>query len=366
MGIRGGRGDVPAAMDRSANVTDGTAEMNADGESDGSVVPPKPTNKGAAEAPAEPAEERDPTKRNVPQANPPRTQSREHGGSSGLGRVREAARKDSKLKFNALMHHITEDQLMATFRGLKRGAAVGVDEVSWRDYEQNVEANISDLHGRIHRGAYRAKPTRRVWIPKPDGRKRPLGITSLEDKIVQGALVSVLETIYEEDFLGFSYGFRRGKGQHDALDALSVAITRRKVNWILDADIEGFFDTIDHTWLIEFLEHRIGDQRVLRLIRKWLRAGVSEDGERSATEVGTPQGAVISPLLSNVCLHYVLDLWIDWWRKNRSDGDVIVVRYADDCAPGKGARKMREGPSQPACGSRLQTTVSGWSQELRS
>jgi group II intron reverse transcriptase/maturase len=202
--------------------------------------------------------------------------------------------------------------------------------VTWHDYERNVEANIADLHGRIHRGAYRAKPSRRSWIAKPDGRKRPLGIATLEDKVVQKAVLWVLQSIYEQDFLGFSYGFRPGCSQHDALDALSVAITSKRVNWILDADIEGFFDAIDHDWLIKFLEHRIGDRRILRLIRKWLHAGVMEEGERSETIVGAPQGSVISPLLSNVYLHYVFDLWIEWWRKHRCRGDVVVVRYADD------------------------------------
>ena len=202
--------------------------------------------------------------------------------------------------------------------------------MTWQEYERNLEANIADLHGRIHRGAYRAQPSRRVWIPKPDGRQRPLGIASLEDKIVQQAVLWVLQSIYEQDFLGFSYGFRPGRSQHDALDALSVAITSKRVNWILDADIEGFFDAIDHEWLIKFLEHRIGDRRILRLIRKWLRAGVSEEGEWSKTTVGAPQGSVISPLLSNVFLHYVFDLWIEWWRNHRCRGDVVVVRYADD------------------------------------
>jgi group II intron reverse transcriptase/maturase len=198
------------------------------------------------------------------------------------------------------------------------------------EYERDLEANLKDLHGRIHRGSYRAKPSRRSWIPKPDGRKRPLGIASLEDKIVQAAVSEVLQQIYEEDFLGFSYGFRSGKSQHDALDALTVGITSKRVNWILDADIEGFFDTIDHDWMIRFLEHRVGDRRVLRLIRKWLKAGVSEDGRWSETNVGAPQGAVISPLLSNVCLHYVFDLWMQKWRKSSCRGEVIVVRYADD------------------------------------
>lgn len=253
--------------------------------------------------------------------------------SFGLHGVREAARKDSQLKFTALLHHISEDCLRDAFFNLKRHAAVGVDEVTWQEYEQDLESNIVDLHERIHRGAYRAQPSLRVRIPKPDGRERLLGIASLEDKIVQQATVWVLQVIYEQDFVGFSYGFRPGRSQHDALDALSVAMTSKRVNWILDADVEGFFDAIDHDWLIKFLELRIGDRRILRLIRKWLTAGVSEAGMWSKTTVGTPQGAVISPLLGNVYLHYVFDLWIQWWRR-QCRGDVVVVRYADDCAPG--------------------------------
>ncbi|MGB6221394.1 MAG: group II intron reverse transcriptase/maturase [Haloferula sp.] len=244
--------------------------------------------------------------------------------------MREAARKDGKLKFTALLHHADADALRRSFFKLKQTAAVGVDGVTWHDYEHDLEAKLIDLHGRIHRGSYRAKPSRRRYIEKPDGRKRKLGIASLEDKIVQHAVTEILQCIYEEDSLGFSYGFRRGKSQHDALDALSVAISGKKVNWILDADIEGFFDAIDHDWMIAFLEHRVGDSRVLRLIRNWLKAGVIEDGEVSETDEGTPQGGVISPLLSNFYLHYVFDLWIQWWRERRCRGDVIVVRYADD------------------------------------
>jgi len=208
--------------------------------------------------------------------------------------------------------------------------SIGIDGVTWHDYERDLEANLIDLQGRIHRGSYRAKPSRRRYIDKPDGRKRKLGITSLEDKIVQHAISEILQCICEADSLGFSYGFRRGKSQHDALDALSVAIFDKKVNWILDADVEGFFDTINHDWMITFLEHRVGDRRILQLIRKWLKAGVSEDGVVSETNVGAPQGAVISPLLSNVYLHYVFDLWIHWWRESRCRGDVVAVRYADD------------------------------------
>ncbi len=304
--------------------------MNANRKSDGPVVPATSTNNDDAESFAESGEERGSAKRNAKQAALSRTPSRTKHKSRGLHGVREAARQDSKLKFTALLHHVNEDCLTEAFFNLKKSAAVGVDGVTWHGYEQNMEANIASLHDRIHRGAYRALPSRRGWIPKPDGRKRPLGITSLEDKIVQQAVLWVLQSIYEQDFLGFSYGFRRSRSQHQALDALSVAITSKRVNWILDADVEGFFDTIDHTWLVKFLEHRIGDRRILRLIRKWLHAGVIEDGEWSKTTEGSPQGSVISPLLSNVYLHYVFDLWIEWWRKKHCRRDVIVVRYADD------------------------------------
>jgi group II intron reverse transcriptase/maturase len=304
--------------------------MNAAGESDEFVVPAKRANNGGAEPPTEPAEGRDWAKRNDEQAALSRTQGRIKHKSRGLHGVREAARKISTLKFTALLHHVNEDCMTEAFFNLKKSAAVGIDEVTWHDYEHQLEANIADLHDRIHRGTYRALPSRRVWISKPDGRKRPLGIAALEDKIVQQAVLWVLQSVYEQDFLGFSYGFRRGRSQHQALDALSVAITSKKVNWILDADVKGFFDAIDHQWLIKFLEHRIGDRRILRLIRKWLHAGVVEEGEWSKTEQGSPQGSVISPLLSNVYLHYVFDLWIEWWRKKHCRRDVIVVRYADD------------------------------------
>ncbi len=326
--------EIPAVSDdeseRSANASGGKVDMHAAGKSDGSIVPAKATNKGGAESSAELSEERGPAKRNIDQDALHLTQSRVNRRSRGLAGVREAARKDGKLRFTALLHHVNADSLTAAFFQLKKTAAVGVDEVTWQEYEQDLQDHITDLHGRIHRGAYRAKPTRRVWIPKPDGRQRPLGVTSLEDKIVQQAVLQVLQSIYEQDFLGFSYGFRPGRSCHQALDALSVGLTSKRVNWVLDADVSGFFDAIDHEWLIKFLEHRIGDQRILRMIRKWLRAGVSEDGEWSETKVGTPQGAVISPLLANVYLHYVFDLWVEWWRKKHSRGDVIVVRYADD------------------------------------
>ena len=333
--------------------------MNANRKSDESVVPATSTNKDAADASAESSEERDSAKRNTDQAALCRTPSRKKQRSGGLAGVRRAARNDSTLKFTALLHHVDEALLREAFASLKKNAASGVDGVTWQDYEQNVETNIADLHDRIHRGAYRAKPSLRQWIPKPDGRQRPLGIAALEDKIVQQAVGWVLQCIYEQDFLGFSYGFRPGRDQHRALDALSVAIIDKKVNWILDADIEGFFDTIDHQWLIEFLEHRIGDRRILRLIRKWLRAGVSEDGQWSKTTKGTPQGATISPLLSNVYLHYVFDLWIQWWRTQRSTGDVVVVRYAEDFVVG-----FQHSHEATACLKELQARMAQYGQEL--
>ena len=304
--------------------------MNAHGKSDESIVPTTSTNNDRAELSAESSEESGSTERNDVQSALSRTQGRIKYKSRGLHGVREAARKDSTLKFTALLHHVNEDCLTEAFFNLKKSAAVGVDGVTWHEYEQNLEARIADLHDRLHRGAYRALPSRRVWIPKPDGRQRPLGIAALEDKIVQQAVLWVLQSIYEQDFLGFSYGFRPGRSQHQALDALSVAITSKRVSWILDADVQGFFDEIDHDWLMQFLEHRIGDRRILRLIRKWLHAGIMEDGEWSETVVGSPQGSVISPLLANVYLHYVFDLWIEWWRKQHCRHDVIVVRYADD------------------------------------
>ena len=248
---------------------------------------------------------------------------------TGLQRVRRTAKEDKQVRFTALLHHLTVDLLRESFLNLKRKAAPGIDGQTWEQYGQTLEEKLIDLHGRVHRGAYRAQPSRRVYLEKPDGRKRPLGIAVLEDKIVQGAVVKILECIYEEDFLGFSYGFRPGRGAHDALDALSVALQFEKVNWVLDADIQSFFDTMSHEWTMKFIEHRIADPRILRLIRKWLRAGVSEDGEWSETTIGTPQGAVISPLLANVYLHYALDLWVNHWRRNAA-GEMFIVRYADD------------------------------------
>jgi group II intron reverse transcriptase/maturase len=254
--------------------------------------------------------------------------------SPGLDRVRNAARQRKKEKFTALLHHLTVDLLRNAFLGLKRRAVPGVDGVTWRTYEAGLEGNLQDLHARVHRGSYRALPVRRRFIPKPDGQQRPLGIAALEDKIVQRAVVTVLNAIYEEDFLGFSYGFRPGRRPHDALDALSVAISNTPVNWVLDADIRGFFDSLSQEWLIRFLEHRIGDERIIRLVRKWLKAGVLEEGVWSVSEMGTPQGAVASPLFANVYLHYVFDLWAQQWRRREATGNVIVVRYADDIVVG--------------------------------
>lgn len=254
--------------------------------------------------------------------------------SHALDRVREVARKDKEARFTALLHHVDHDRLRSAYRAIRPQAAPGVDGVTWAAYGQDLEANLSDLHGRLHAGRYRAKPSRRVYIPKADGRLRPLGIASLEDKIVQRAVVEVLNAIYEVDFLGFSYGFRPGRGPHDALDALAAGILRKKVNWVLDADIRNFFTSLDQSWLQKFLEHRIADERVLRLIRKWVKAGVIEEGIWSETEVGTPQGASVSPLLANVYLHYVLDRWVRQWRHREARGDVIITRFADDFVAG--------------------------------
>ncbi|HSL04838.1 MAG TPA: reverse transcriptase domain-containing protein, partial [Nitrospiraceae bacterium] len=306
--------------------------VHGNGESYSGVVPAKQPNKSGG-PPAEVVEERPLAKENTPELNPRRTPSRE-SGPNGLERVREAAKKDKKQKFTALLHHVSIDLLRKSYYSLKKKAASGVDGVTWEAYGRDVEARLSDLHGRIHRGAYRARPSRRVWIPKSDGRQRPLGIAALEDKIVQYAVGTVLNQIWEEDSQGFSYGFRPGRGQHDALDALYVGITRRKVNWILDLDIRSFFDKLQHDWLVQFVEHRIGDRRVVRLIQKWLKAGVMEDGQWFETEEGSPQGAVISPALANLYLHHVLDLWAKAWRKKVARGDMILVRYADDAVLG--------------------------------
>jgi RNA-directed DNA polymerase len=304
------------------------------GESDDSIVPTKQANNDGQPASAESAEGRGSTKGNVfavgraPDTAPDPRVDRLEG-------VREVARRDKKVRFTALLHQVTPELLYRSFYHLKREAVPGVDGQTWREYDDDgLLDRLLDLHDRVHRGTYRAKPSKRAWIPKADGRQRPLGIASLEDKIVQQAVKTVLEQIYEEDFIGFSYGFRPGRNPHNALDALWVGLDKRKVNWVLDADIRGFFDAIDHEWLLKFLGHRIADRRILRLIRKWLRAGVSDDGTWSTTTVGTPQGAVISPFLANVFLHYVFDLWAQHWRTQFAHGDVIVVRYADDFVMG--------------------------------
>ena len=305
--------------------------MNGGGQSDGSVVPGKSPNKGrSALGPAEGTEGRGPAKGSPRKQTNLRTQQRARL-QSALTRIRQAAEKDRKLKFTTLWHHVYDiDRLREAYFGLSRNASPGVDGVTWQSYGGDLEANLQDLAARLKRGAYRAKPVKRVYIPKPDGRQRPIGVTSTEDKIVQSATVQVLNAIYEVDFLGFSYGFRPKRSQHNALDAVSVGIQRKKVNWVLDADIRGFFDAIDHGWLMKFVEHRIADKRVIRHIKKWLHAGVLEDGSRRETVEGTPQGGSISPLLANIYLHYALDLWADNWRKKHACGDVIAVRYADD------------------------------------
>jgi len=288
----------------------------------------------ASQPTAEVVEGKHPAERNLRQQTMHRTQSRERM-QQALERVRRAAKQDKELRFTTLLHHICEvDRLREAYLRLKREAAPGVDGETWRHYGEALATNLQDLSGRLRRGAYRAKPVRRVYIPKGSGGQRPLGVTALEDKIVQSATVSVLNAIYEVDFLGFSYGSRPGRGQHQALDALCVGIEQSNVNWVLDADIRGFYDAIDHEWLIKFVEHRIGDRRVVRLLRKWLKAGVLEDGKRRPTEEGTPQGGSASPLLANVYLHYAFDLWAHRWRRRHCQGDVRIVRYADDTVIG--------------------------------
>ena len=302
--------------------------MHERGKSDPAIVAMKPANEAERSA-EELVERRAGTKGNASQNSTRRTQIR-GSVSQGLERIRQAAKERKKERFTALLHHVSHEQLKEAFFDLKKSVAAGVDGLTWQDYEADLERKLEDLHARVHRGAYRALPSRRVYIPKSDGGQRPLAIAALEDKIVQRAVVAVLNAIYEEDFLGFSYGFRPGRGAHDAMDALCVGICSRKVNWILDADISKFFDTVNQQWLIRFVEHRVGDRRIIRLIQKWLKAGVMEDGIVSVSERGTGQGAVISPLLANIYLHYVLDLWAERWRRREAAGDMIIVRYADD------------------------------------
>ena len=302
-------------------------------KSDRLIVPEKQPNKAGLPV-AEAVEESGLTKRNAQQDVGGRTQSRNNISSNLLG-IRQAAAKDSRLQFTALFHHLTLNLLKESFFQLKRNSAAGIDGVTWQSYQQELDARLKALHERVHNGSYRPRPARRVFIPKADGSERPLSILCLEDKIIQQAVVKVLEGIYEEDFLGFSYGFRPMRSQHDALDALTVAIKRNPVNWVLDLDIRKFFDQVDHEWLIMFIEHRVKDRRVIRLIRQWVTVGhYNEDGSRVQSRQGVPQGSVISPLLSNSYLHYVFDLWVNQWRKRNAQGRVVVVRYADDSVLG--------------------------------
>src|SRR6202012_5719289 len=327
--------------------------MNGPEKSDPAIVATKPVNKAEPSAErsagetyaAEPVERRAGTKGNAGQQSTRRTQSR-GSVSQALERIRKVARERKKEKFTALLHHINIDLLEEAFFELKKNAAPGVDRLTWKDYEADLERNLKDLHARIQRGAYRALPSRRVYIPKPDGRQRPLAVAALEDKIVQRAVTALLNAIYEEEFLGFSYGFRPGRSAHGAMDALCVGIHSKKVSFILDADIRSFFDEISQEWLVRFLEHRIGDRRIIRLIQKWLKAGVLEDGVVTVSKKGTGQGSVASPLLANVYLHYVFDLWAERWRRREATGDMVIVRYADDTVVGfqheADARRFRD------------------------
>jgi RNA-directed DNA polymerase len=309
-----------------------TANVHVGEKSDKVILPMKQPNKGNKN-PAEVVEGRTLVKGNSVETTAVRTQSRV-AASSGLDAVRKVARGDKEAKFTALLHHITVDVLRRSYCNLKREAAAGIDGVTWQVYGEGLESRLHELHERIQRGSYRARPARRVTIPKPDGTQRPLSIWCLEDKIVQQAVVYVLEAIFETDFLGFSYGFRPGRGQHDALDALAVGLYRRKVNWVLDADIRRFFDTMNHDWMLKFLRHRIQDKRILRLICKWLKIGVMDKGRQTCAQRGAPQGAVVSPVLANIYLHYVFDLWANAWRDKVATGDMVVIRYADDSVVG--------------------------------
>src|SRR6266511_867707 len=309
--------------------------MLGHGKSDSSIVPEKPPNEAEPEA-KEAVEGRGLSKGKTHERNRSRTQGRS-GMSSALERIRQAARRDKRQRFTALLHHVYGvEGLRAAYFGLKREAAAGIDGKTWRHYGEELERNLLDLSERLRRGAYRAQPVRRSYIGKvgEPQKLRPLGVLVLEDKIVQRAVAEVLSAVYEQDFVGFSYGFRPGRSPHQALDALSVGITQRKVNWVLDADIRGFFDTLDHGWLVKFIEHRVADRRVVRLIQKWLKVGVLEEGKHIDTEMGTVQGGSISPLLANLYLHYVFDLWVQQWRRMKAQGEVIVVRFADDFVVG--------------------------------
>ena len=324
--------EAPGGLAHSGRAVEGqprTTAMHASGKSDEGVVPSnrrRPSGRGMGEGRPE-------TSGNPNWPTMSETQDSDLM-SSGLERVRQAARRDKGMRFTSLLHHVTPSALEDAYRSLQRSASPGLDGVTWADYGEDLTARLADLHERVHAGRYHAQPSKRSWIPKADGSKRPLGIAAVEDKIVQMAVSRVLQAVFETDFVGFSYGFRPGRSQHHALDAVWVGITQRKVSWIVDADIKGFFDAIDHEWLLKFVAQRIADRRILRLLRKWLRAGVSENGEWLQTTIGTPQGAVISPLLANIYLHHVLDLWVKWWRGQGGTGETIIVRYADDFVVG--------------------------------
>src|SRR5207247_10329798 len=335
--------ETPAVKPGSRSAGEGdsrTARTYVSEESHNGIVPMNYSNNDKTSS-AESGEGRPLIKDDAGEPGTHPTQSGERV-SQGLAGVRKAARENKEMRFTALLHHLTVDLLRESFYSLKRKAAPGVDGVTWHEYEAGLEERLIDLHGRVHRGAYRALPSRRVYIQKEDGRQRPLGIAALEDKIVQQAVVTILNAIYEEDFRGFSYGFRPGRSPHNALDALIVGIERKGVNWIVDADIRGFFDNLRHEWTMRFIQHRVADKRILRLIQKWLKAGVSEDGEWSETKVGTPQGAVVSPVLANVYLHYAFDLWLEVWRKKVAKGKVMAIRYADDLVVGLERRDEAE------------------------
>jgi RNA-directed DNA polymerase len=310
--------------------------MHGHGKSDRPIGPAKPPNEAEPEEAKEAVEERGLAEGKTPERNVSRTQGR-ISMSSALERIRQAARREKGQRFTALLHHVYNvEQLKAAYFGIKRDAAAGIDGATWRQYGERLESNLLDLSERIKRGAYRAQPVRRAYIPKAGepGKLRPLGVLVLEDKIVQRATAEVLSSLHEQDFVNFSYGFRPGRSPHQALDALSVGIMRRKVNWVLDADIRGFFDNLNHEWMVKFVEHRVADQRMVWLIQKWLKAGVLEEGKHVETEMGTIQGGSISPLLANIYLHYVFDLWVQQWRRRKARGDVIVVRFADDFVVG--------------------------------
>lgn len=318
-------------------------DMNAERKSDDSIVPEKSANEGADLSELEERMEgRGSTKENADHDDRPRTQSRTSCLYNGLDRVRERARQDKEIRFSSLLHHADKARFTKAFKRLKPGASTGIDKTTKNQYKSELEKNLTDLHARIHRGSFRATPSRRTYIPKSDGTKRPIGVASLEDKIAQRVIADILEAIYEEDFKGFSHGFRPGRKPHDALDALYMGIKIKKISWVLDADIRGFFDSINHEWMVKFLEHRIADRRVIRLIKKWLKVGVMEEGRVKESTEGTPQGAVLSPVLANIYLHYAFDLWADKWRQDKAKGDVIIVRYADDFVLGFQHRQEAE------------------------